>query len=355
MTGSSWRAPLTAAVAVTAMTLAACGESARAPESQPSTGAGFPVTVQECGGKSVTVQKRPERVVPLSATMLEHLFWLGVQGSVVGSGESVRPGTFPQQFQADGAKVKSLTGTYVPGSYDPVSREVLLAERPDLVISDFASTFNTAGAATQADLAARDVPSYLAFSTDCASEGAAQTNLDLVYRDLENVGRLTGAQPKAAELVAGMRSKVDSVRSKVASAGPPTVWVFTVEEAVDGQPGSALGNRHTVNAVIELAGGRNVFGDVNESFAKTTWEEIAKRKPDVILLLSYGYGGEPERQKAYVAGKKALADNPATRNLPAVTQGRYATMDYWLVAAGSVRNADGVTELARQLHPDLFR
>ncbi|WP_326553915.1 ABC transporter substrate-binding protein [Micromonospora sp. NBC_01813] len=349
-----WRVPV-AAVAV-AMTVAACGEATRSPDPQASApGEGYPVTVQECDGKDVTVAQKPERVVPLSATMLEYLFWLGVEDAVVGSGESVRPGTFPPQFQAAGEQVRSLTGPYVPGSYDPVSREVLLAERPDLVISDFTSTFEASGAASQADLAERGIASYLAFSTDCAPVAAAQTTLDLVYRDLDNVGRLMGVPQRAQELVTDMRATVADVQSRVADADRPTVWAYTVEEAQETSPGSALGNRHTVNAVIELAGGRNVFGDLDDSFAATTWEEIPRRDPDVILLLSYGYGGEQERQEAFAAGREALATNPATRSMRAVREERFATLDYWLVGAGSVRNADGVAELARQLHPDAFR
>lgn len=41
-----------------------------------------------------------------------------------------------------------------------------------------------------------------------------------------------------------------------------------------------------ISDVISKAGGINIFNDVDKSYFKTSWEEVIKRNPDVIIILS---------------------------------------------------------------------
>ncbi|MCX7641564.1 MAG: helical backbone metal receptor [Elusimicrobiales bacterium] len=46
------------------------------------------------------------------------------------------------------------------------------------------------------------------------------------------------------------------------------------------------GSESFISDVISKAGGINVFNDIKKSYFKTTWEEVVKRNPDVVLIMS---------------------------------------------------------------------
>jgi iron complex transport system substrate-binding protein len=163
-----------AVLALSAGSAAACGgddvESGQSGDANGGNGAGGePVTVTDCNGVDSTFDAPPERVVTLTSPVLEMLFWLGVQDTVIGTGSPPEPGDFPPTFDEEGQDVPKLAGEYESGAFEPVPREVLIGNRPDFVIGGFSSNFEAEGAASQQDLADRDIPSYLAFSLSCSS------------------------------------------------------------------------------------------------------------------------------------------------------------------------------------------
>jgi iron complex transport system substrate-binding protein len=199
----------------------------------------------------------------------------------------------------------------------------------------------------------------MAFSLACSS---AQTgpleDLEFTFRDLENLGAVMGVPDRAEELVAEMQSKLDGVEEQVADLPDeerPSVFVWEADEMSEGDSTPyATGNRQTVNAVINLAGGSNVFGDQDFDYERVGWEAVAERDPDVILISIYATEDEAGNEARFREAEEFLRSNPSTRNLPAVQEGRFAHQLYEEGSSGGVRNADAVVDLAAQLHPDLF-
>jgi iron complex transport system substrate-binding protein len=285
--------------------------------------------------------------------MMEFLFWLGVQDRIIATGEAPTGLTFPEQFRAQAEQIEVIAEPFVPGKeYLGVPFEALLNKRPDFVVSDFTTTFVSF---SQKDLAQRGIPSYLTLSNDC--EGgftSPRTDLRAVQQDIENLGRIFGVPDRAAELVDQMNAKVAEVATRVRDANRPTVLYLSGEFITADKPGSALGNRHVVNAILELAGAKNVFADVDAAYQTVGWEEMAARDPDIILIGSYGYGGQEDYDKIITSARKVLSTNPATRNLRAVAQGRMYDINGSLLGSANVRNADGVAAVARIVHPTAF-
>ncbi|MGV7904489.1 ABC transporter substrate-binding protein, partial [Mycobacterium kansasii] len=60
------------------------------------------------------------------------------------------------------------------------------------------------------------------------------------------------------------------------------------------------GRTGTPQAIIESAGGENVFGDLDDSWTTASWEAAAQRDPQVIAIVDYGVGPEntPEAKLA---------------------------------------------------------
>lgn len=335
--------------------LCACGGPSGVPDDTSTASKNYtPVTVSDCGGKQASFTAPPKRVVALTNSVLEILFWLGVQDKVVGIGSPPKPGTFPPQFEPDLAKIPKLAGEYAPGSYKPVPREQLVGAQPDFVVGGFSSNFDSNGATSQQELAEKKIPSYLAVSTSCAAAAkGALTGLDLVYRDIDSLGKVFGVPDRAAKLISDMRQRTDGVTAKLSGAAPVSVFPFEFDEGT--QTPYAPGNRQGVNPVITLAGGRSIFSDIDKAYQKVSWEQVAQRAPEAILLIVYDKGVKADTDAEFAKAEQFVRTFPGLAGTPAVKQGKFARLVYEEGSNGGVRNADAVLSLARQLHPDRVR
>ncbi|WP_165436363.1 ABC transporter substrate-binding protein [Amycolatopsis suaedae] len=342
-------------VLVLAAALTACGgPSGTAGPAAPQAAGYTPAEIKDCTGRTVKFSTPPKRVVALTDSVLEPLFWLGVQSTVVGIGSPPKPGVFPPQFDAAAQALPKLAGAYTPGAYKPVPREQLLAAQPDLVLGGFSSNFEAQGATSQQELADAGVNSYLALSTACAAATpAARTDLELIYQDLRNLGTAFGVADRANALIEEMRGKVANVGTAIAGAPRPKVFPFEFDEGT--QTPYAPGNRQAVNAVVNLAGGQSIFADLDKAYQKLSWEQIAQDGPEVVLLIIYDKGNQAANDAAFAEAEKFVRGFPGLAGTPAVRDGRFARLVYEQASHGGVRSADAVVSLARQLHPDRVR
>ncbi|MET8864857.1 ABC transporter substrate-binding protein [Nonomuraea sp. NPDC004580] len=333
---------------------AGCAPAAPSRVQESQAPAFTPVRVSDCNGVESVVKAPPQRAVALTPAVLELLLWLDLGDRVAALGMAPRPGSLPQQFSAQVAAMPSLSGKYTAGSgYKPVPREELLSIQPDLVLGGFSSNFDAPGAMSQKELAADGVPSYLALSTACESAlTGPQTGFELVWRDLENLGKIFGVPDRAQRVIAGMKQKIAPVETKSAQlkdADRPTVFPFEYDEGT--ATPYAPGNQQVINAVIGKAGGRNLFADQNKAYTKVGWEEVVARDPQVILIIIYDKGSQAANDARFAEAEKYLLDSPALRGVRAVTGKRFARLIYEAASAGGVRNADAVVDLAAQLSP----
>jgi iron complex transport system substrate-binding protein len=133
------------------------------------------------------------------------------------------------------------------------------------------------------------------------------------------------------------RAVVDAMECKLA-----TVW-----EAVNGrrrpdvfvcewlEPPFAAG--HWVPEMVDAAGGREVLGREGRPSFTTTWEEVSRCKPELVVLAPCGWNAERAAREARLPDLRArvvAVDANAFYSRPAP------------------RIADGVRQLAYLLHPD---
>ncbi|WP_158886301.1 ABC transporter substrate-binding protein [Amycolatopsis anabasis] len=342
-------------IAALSLVLVACGGPSGTASDPDAAQANYPPTaVSDCGGRQAKFTAPPKRVVALTTSVLELLFWLGVQDRIVGIGSPPKIATLPPGFDAAAQRLPKLAGSYAPGSYKPVPREQLLGAQPDFVVGGFASNFDADGATKQQELADAGVQSYLALSTSCpAATTSPRADLDLVFRDLENLGAAFGVPDRAQALIGEMRRKTGDTARALGGVPPVSVFPFEFDEGT--QTPYAPGNRQAVNAVITLAGGRSVFADLDKPYQKVSWEQVATRDPQVILLIVYDKGNQAETDADFAAAENFVRTFPGLAGTTAVKQGRFARLVYEDGSNGGVRNADAVVSLARQLHPGQVR
>ncbi len=98
--------------------------------------------------------------------------------------------------------------------------------------------------------------------------------------------------------------------------------------------------------LIALAGGVNVFADLDETWSNVSWEEAVARAPEVIVINDYG--------QTSAADKIALLKhNPALASMPAIQNDRFVVLPLPSAFEG-VRNPDAVRTLAAGFYPELF-
>lgn len=100
--------------------------------------------------------------------------------------------------------------------------------------------------------------------------------------------------------------------------------------------------------ISEIAGGYNLFKDVELASVQTDWEDICLRNPDYIFL---AWVGVPyKRIKPSLVKKR-----PNSLELPAIANDRIHVMEEWLFCRPSPRLLEGALKLAKILHPTEYK
>ncbi|WP_432015028.1 ABC transporter substrate-binding protein [Streptomyces cucumeris] len=342
----------TAAVVLGGLLAAGCGGGGKDTEDEGAGKAGsggFPATVTDCMGARTSFSGPAEKIVTSNASSLELLLRLGAGDKVIGTGFPPGKGTMPGALDAQASKVKVLSKNVIP-------KEKLLGSGADLYIDTFASMNMGGGmgdAPTPEEFKAAGIKHIYLKSTACAAQRKSPvTDLTAVEADITSLGAVTGTSAKAAELVTGMKKKVDAVQKAV--GGIPEnkrpAYFFFDYDAGTKQP-SVVCNRQVANAVITLAGARNVFAGCDGDFKQVGWEDVIAKDPDWIQLGVRDRGGEAANEKAFDEAEKWLKSNAATKGLKAVKKGHFLRIGSERTTIAGVQNADTVEQIAKTLHP----
>jgi iron complex transport system substrate-binding protein len=264
-------------------------------------------------GRKVTLPAKIERVVSLAPNLTEIVY-------AVGGGERVVGNTTFCDYPPQAKNVAKVGDTLQP------SIERILALRPQLVLVSTASQLE----AFARQLNDQQIAVYVTDPRD----------LEGVFRSILNVGDLLNESNAAAELVKQLRARTETVERTV--AGRPPVSVFF---QLSGQPLYTAGKSSFVTNLIERAGGRSVTSNVTEAWPRLSDEAALASRPEAIIMLSGAAMG--------AAANTNVA--PALRNSPAVQNGHVYVIDGDLLTRPGPRLVDGLEQIARALHPEVFK
>jgi iron complex transport system substrate-binding protein len=253
----------------------------------------------------------PQRVVCLSPSLTEIIFALGQGTRVVGIGQYT---TWPPE-----ALDRPVCGGFINPDY-----ERILSLRPDLIVSQ--------------EFAASKVAAF-AQTHNIRAVCPEMQDLDSVFHCIRVMGEALGAEAEAERLSGDIRRDLDDVRRRAAGQTMPRVFVTIARDPGSLANLSTVGKTSYLNAVLEIAGGRNVFGDVNELYPIVSKEALLQRQPEVIIeLLGEGMADDAQKTKVVSAWQTLPA-------LPAVRNGRIVaiTESYAMIPGPRV------TQLARKL------
>ncbi|MFN6554362.1 ABC transporter substrate-binding protein [Mycolicibacterium septicum] len=321
--------------AMGALLMAACGQAAD-PAAPSGAAPGYPLTVQNCG-RQVVIDAPPQRAVSLNQGSTEILLSLGLADRMVGTAtwtDPVRPG-----LEAENARVPRL-------AVNKPALETVLDTEPDFVSASFGGTLGPGGVADRDQFAQLGVPTYLAPSdcegkTSVNGDGARSTpfSMDAVYTEIRDLATIFGVVERGDRLIAELRRRMDTAGAAL-SGVDMAFWFSDVRApyfaGCCGSPGVIAGT----------VGARNVFADTTDEWPQVSWESVADRDPDVLVL------GDLSRRTidgdALEAKVAFLESNPLTRGLTAVRHRRYIVVN-GADLNPSIRTVDGVEKVAKGL------
>jgi len=309
-----WRPVLLAAASL--MLAGGCAGRQSRPSAPRPAASGFPVTVTDAQGASVTVARRPQRIVSLAPTVTEVLFALGV-------GDRVAAVTDQCNYPPEVSARPRVGGWFTP------SLEKTLAAEPDLVIGSRGNP--------QQFLAALRRSGVPVFTVD------PQT-LDDIYTVIQSIARITGTQEAAAKLIAGIRERLGVVAQAVRDIPPaerPSAFIF-----LQTSPIWTAGSGTFQDDAIRAAGGRNAAAG-KQGFAPFGAESLLAANPHFLLLSTMA--GDPSRMKREVEA------NPVYRRLAAVRKGRLILLEADEIMRPGPRVVNAVEAMARSFHPTCFQ
>lgn len=313
-----------------ALMLAACAATpAATPTAPPATTdptrTQYPVTIQDCGGRSTTYAKAPERVVTIDPSVTEMLLLLGLGDRIVGYTEFYPP---EQQWAPVKADLAKLTMLNDPAVGYP-SKEAIVAAAPDLVTSVYSYAFMD-------PLPDRDGWTKLGIASyetvgECYT--APPADFSLLYQDLRNFGIMFDVQARAEAEIAKLQSRVATLQQKAQDAGLTAPKIALYDGTVDHPP--TYGGQ--INAVIELAGASYVWRDLDPNVT-ASWEQFVDANPDVLWIVPDA--GTPAEDLEH-----QLETDPRFSALSAVTAKAYIVVPQADATIESPRLVDGLEKV----------
>jgi iron complex transport system substrate-binding protein len=267
-------------------------------------------------GRQINLDHVPQRIVSLTPATTEILFAVGASSQVIGRDEF---SDFPIQ-------AKSLPS--VGGSMGQYSTEQIVKLQPDLVIAGEINTPELVKSLQDLGLTVY----YL----------KNPTTLDEMYAKVQLVGQMTGHP--TTELIATLKSRVAAVDAKIATVtAKPTV--FYEIDATDANKPYTAGPGTFIDLLIQRAGAVNVGSTLKDQYPQVSLEQVVALNPSMIVLGDSLYGVTPAAVKA----------RAGWQSIDAVKTSAIFTFDDNLVSRPGPRLVDGLEQLAKIFHPELFK
>ena len=266
--------------------------------------------------RTINIDEIPQRIISLAPSNTEILFALGLGDRMVGVTEYCN---FPE---AAIAKPKV-------GGFSTVDIEKVVSLEPDLVLATQIHSKTAIPALEKLGITALAL---------------APGSLDEVINDISLVGKITGQDKQASQLVDSLRTRIEAIASRTQNLAPgqrPRVLYLTWHD-----PLITAGTETLVDDIISKAGGQNIAYDISGHKA-IALETVIHRDPQVIIA-SIGMGTGEDLPWQYAKNE------PRLKNTEALLNDRVYKIDGDLAHRAGPRIVNALEQMAQFIHPELF-
>ncbi len=291
----------------------------------------FPVTVDSCG-EALTFHAPPKRAVIHDLNMTEMALSLKLNAQMVGvTGITGWYKTGPE-FKAALGNIPELAPKYP-------TLENLLAANPDFFFAGWNYGMKVGGEVTPASLAKYNIKT-LVLSESCihVNKQRPAASMDLLYTDYVKLGTIFGKEAVAQGHVAEWKARLAKLPQQSKGTSAPRVFLY---DSGEDKPFTA-GKYAIPTAMIAAAGGSNIMADMETSWGTTSWETVAARNPQFLVLLDYQDGNGVNKLMQF------LQSHPAMKDTDAVKHKRFVALRYAELTPGPA-NIEAIEKIARAM------
>lgn len=287
----------------------------------------YPVTVNSCN-RAVSFEAAPQRAISNDVNLTEMMLALGLADRMAGFTGVSGWKTLDERLRQGIGELPELSPQYP-------TKEVLLGAEADFYFAGWNYGMRVGGEVTPETLEPFGIKVYELTESCIHIMDKPKASMDDLYNDLLNLGTIFGVPERAQALVEGYRRDLEAFTATLPRTLAPTkVFVFD-----SGQDKVFTAGRYGMpTALIEAAGGVNIVDDVASSWVEIGWETVIERNPDVIVIVNYGEVTAEQK-------RDFMRANPAFKDIPAVRNDRFVTLDY-VEATPGPRNIEAIKRLA---------
>lgn len=274
-----------------------------------------PIEITDQLGRTIRLDKIPQRIISLAPSNTEILFALDLADRVVAVTDYCN---YPAE-----AKEKTTIG-----GFSTPNVEKIVSLSPDLLV---AASYHQKTVIP--NLEARGLTVF----------ALAPRTVNEVLQAITLTGQLAGAENEASQLVAGMNKRIKAITDKTGSideADKPGVFYVTRSE-----PLYSVGSDNLIHELIVLAGGVNVFKDLSGTIT-VSLEAVIQSNPQVIITGSQMGEAMPAFQ--------FMKTDDRLRGIDARQNNRIYEIDVDTISRAGPRFVDALELLTRMIHPEIF-
>jgi len=209
------------------------------------------IDLRDDSGRELHLARPAQRIITLSPHATELLYAAGAGTTLIATVEF-------SDFPPAARRLPRV------GGYETIDVERIVALKPDLVIAW--GSGNPPALIDQ--LIALRVPVFI----------SEPRSLDDIASSLLAFGHIAASYPEAEKAAAAFRQRAAALRARYVSRSPVRVFYQVWDE-----PLMTINDSHLISKVLEMCGGRNVFGRLSSLAPTVDTEAVLAADPDVIM------------------------------------------------------------------------
>ena len=311
--------------------IAALGVSGCTPQNAATTGnqvkqeqSGVFATITDDRGKTITLTKKPERVVALSTSLMN--FADAVDGDLAGRATvKSEDATVPQRY----AKVPDVGPVY------NVSTEKIVELKPDVVLASESQH--------QKIVPILEQNGITVIVLKCKTYDDVKRNLDII-------GKVYGKEDQAKAKEAALDKQIDTIVSKVRQTPKKVSIIHATPSNVTVELQASLASDIAHILKLDNVAVDDATKDKDSEKIPYSIEALVNKNPDMIFFTSMG-----PKDKIENTIKNTVESNPAWNSLQAVQQRKVYVLpeNYFLLNPGLDYPA-AVEYMAKLAYPEAF-
>lgn len=257
-------------------------------------------------GRTVYIKEKPQKVLTLGPNCTELFCALGLEDYVIGNSLDNHSRGPLEEYKDAYEKIPEL-------NYSSATRESVLSSGADFIY----------GIDWEFGEEALDVDELLDFGITTYMNSA--TRFEEIYQEIKDLGHIFQIEDRANQFIQDQKDRIEKAQKKIPDQDPIKVLVYDS----GGHGVFTCSGSNFETQLIETAGGKNIFDDINDKqWITVSSEEVLARNPDVIIIHDYDTPSLEEKIKE-------IKKDPALSKLDCVKNNRFISIALESVLPGS--------------------